>query len=63
MGYANNKSDDPFLYALAKGDFQLEELARLQYPNGIFIDTANHEYDKAFQFIKGSITAEKCCAF
>ena len=39
--YANNKSDDPFMKALAKGGFQVEELARIHYPNGIFIDTEN----------------------
>jgi hypothetical protein len=27
--YANNKSEDPFLQALASGGFQVEELARL----------------------------------
>ena len=47
--YANNKSEDPFLQALASGGFQVEALARLHYPNGIFIDTENYEYDKAVQ--------------
>ena len=47
--YANNKNEDPFLKALANGGFQVEELARLQYPNGIFINTENYEYEKAFQ--------------
>ncbi len=45
--YANNKSEDPFLQALASGGFQVEELARLHYPNGIFINTENYEYEKA----------------
>jgi hypothetical protein len=45
--YANNKSEDPFLKALASGGFQVEELARLHYPEGVFINTENYEYDKA----------------
>ena len=47
--YANNKSEDPFMQALASGGFQVEALARLHYPNGIFIDTENYEYDRAVQ--------------
>lgn len=47
--YANNKNEDPFLKALANGGFQVEELARLHYPNGIFINTENYEYEKAVQ--------------
>jgi len=36
--YANTKSDNPFLQALASGGFQVEELARLHFPNGILIE-------------------------
>jgi hypothetical protein len=36
--YANTKSDDPFLQALASGGFQVEELARLHYPDGVLIE-------------------------
>ena len=36
--YANTKKDDPFLRALASGGFQVEELARLHYPEGILIE-------------------------
>ncbi len=45
--YANKKNDDPFMKALAKGGFQVEGLARMHYPDGIFIDTEHHEYEKA----------------
>ena len=41
--YANAKLEDTFLAALAKGGFQVEELARLHYPGGIFIDTEPYE--------------------
>jgi hypothetical protein len=40
------------MQALASGGFQVEELARLHYPNGIFINTENYEYDKAVQLTK-----------
>jgi hypothetical protein len=53
--YANNKSEDPFLKALASGGFQVEELARLHYPNGIFINTENYEYDKAVQLTQEAL--------
>lgn len=53
--YANNKSEDPFLQALASGGFQLEALARLHYPNGIFIDTENYEYNKAVQLTQEAL--------
>ncbi len=45
--YANKKNDDPFMKALAKGGFQVEELARMHYPDGLFIDTEHHEYERA----------------
>ena len=37
--YHNVKNDDPFLQALASGGFQVEEYARLQYPNGVLVDS------------------------
>ncbi len=45
--YANKKQENDFLKALASGGFQVEELARLHYPEGILIkDVKNHqEYD------------------
>lgn len=56
--YANNKSEDPFLQALASGGFQVEALARLHYPNGVFIDTENYEYDKAIQLTHEALKEE-----
>lgn len=45
--YANTKSNDPFLQALASGGFQVEELARLHYPDGVLIedDVDRTKYD------------------
>ncbi|NBU82451.1 MAG: DUF2779 domain-containing protein, partial [Flavobacteriaceae bacterium] len=56
--YTNKKIDDSFLQALAKGGFQVEELARLHYPNGIFINTENYEYEKAFQLTQEAMLLE-----
>lgn len=56
--YANQKSEDPFMQALAHGGFQVEELARLQYPNGIFIDTENYEYEKAVALTNEALERE-----
>jgi hypothetical protein len=38
------------MQALAKGGFQVEELARLHYPNGVFINTENYEYEQHFNY-------------
>jgi hypothetical protein len=37
--YANKKNEDSFLKSLAEGGFQVEELARLHYPNGVRLQT------------------------
>jgi len=56
--YANQKNENTFLLALAKGGFQVEELARLHYPNGIFIDTEPYEYEKAFKLTQEALKQE-----
>lgn len=56
--YANKKSDDTFLKALAQGGFQVEELARLHYPDGVFIDTEVFEYKKAAQLTTAALLQE-----
>ena len=38
---------DPFLDALAQGGFQVEELARMEYPEGILVDGEHYDYDEA----------------
>lgn len=53
--YANSKVDDPFLDALAKGGFQVEELARMHYPGGIFVDTEHDEYEKAVEITQEAL--------
>lgn len=41
--YANTKSDDAFMIALAEGGFQVGELAKVYYPGGYSIDTLDYE--------------------
>ena len=47
--YANTKKDDSFLEALASGGFQVEELAKLHYPDGVLIEDKksdiSYDYD------------------
>ncbi|AOW16488.1 hypothetical protein LPB03_02955 [Polaribacter vadi] len=42
--YPNTKNEDSFLQALAQGGFQVEELARMHYPNGILIEGNDWDY-------------------
>jgi hypothetical protein len=41
--YASNSLDDPFLQALANGGFQVGELAKCYYPDGIEIEGLDYE--------------------
>ena len=61
--YANKKVDDSFLQALAQGGFQVEALARLQYPNGVFVDAENYEYDKAIEITKQHFETTNVCLY
>ena len=61
--YANNKNDDPFLKALAEGGFQVEELARMHYPDGILIDGKSYEYDNAWQRTQELLKKENVIIF
>src|SRR5690625_5970596 len=43
--YENQSETDTFLQALAQGGFQVEEWARMQYPEGIAIEGDVYSYD------------------
>ena len=43
--FENLKLDDPFMKALANGGFQVEEYARLHYPNGALIEGVRDTYE------------------
>lgn len=56
--FANLNADDSFLKALAQGGFQVEELARLHYPNGEFINAEAYEYEKAVELTNECLKLE-----
>ena len=43
--YVNSKEEDPFLKALANGGYQVEELAKLHYPNGENLNSDIRDYE------------------
>lgn len=47
--YANTKSSDTFLQALAEGGFQVEELARMHYPGGKLIEGNDWDYTRLWK--------------
>jgi hypothetical protein len=61
--YTNQKKDDPFLQALADGGFQVEELARLAYPEGILIQSGSGNYDVAVSETNVLLQQENCVIF
>jgi hypothetical protein len=61
--YINNKVDDPFMAALAQGGFQVEALARMQYPGGIFINAEHKEYQKAADLTRTALHQENITLF
>ncbi len=61
--FANKKSEDSFLKSLAEGGFQVEELARLHYENGIFIDTESFEYEKAVELTNEALLQENAIIY
>ena len=61
--YVDNKVDDPFMAALAQGGFQVEALARMQYPGGIFIAAEHYEYRKAADLTRAALQQENVTLF
>src|SRR5690625_1826365 len=59
--YANNKLEDPFLEALAKGGFQVGELATAYYPGGKNIDTL--DYDQALKETNELLKQKNCVIY
>jgi hypothetical protein len=55
--YHNVKKYDTFLQALASGGFQIEEYARLQYPEGILIEDPEDRKDYNYQDLADQTTA------
>lgn len=59
--YANNMLEDPFLEALAKGGFQVEQLAKAYYPGGVSIDTL--DIDEALQETNALLKQNNCIIY
>lgn len=47
--YANKKQEDLFLLALAEGGFQIEEYARMHFPDGILIEGNDGDYQSLWK--------------
>ncbi|RXR34650.1 DUF2779 domain-containing protein [Flavobacterium piscinae] len=56
--YENTKLSDPFLEALAEGGFQVEELARMHYPNGVLIEGNDWDYQHLWEQTKELLKLE-----
>ena len=54
--YANNKNDDEFLESLAEGGFQVGELAKYYYDNGMGHDVKSLDYEKSLSETKYLLT-------
>lgn len=61
--YSNQKTDDTFLQALAQGGFQVEELARMHYPNGILIEGNDWDYERLAEQTKILLLQENIIIF
>lgn len=61
--YPDKKIDDPFLLELAKGGFQVGELAKCYFPDGIEVEAERGEYDKAVERTNEHLTAENVVIF
>ncbi len=59
--YADNKLDDPFLQALARGGYQVGELAKVEYPEGI--EVTEREHVSAVQATQALLEKENCVIF
>jgi hypothetical protein len=61
--YGNLKQADPFLEALAQGGFQVEELARLEYPDGYLIEGNDWNYELLVEQTKELLKKENVVIF
>lgn len=59
--YANQKTDDAFLQALAEGGYQVGELAKAYYPGGYTIETL--DYDEAIRQTNELLSQDQAIIF
>ena len=61
--YADQNSDDPFLMALAKGGFQIGELAKCYFPGGVEVRADRGGYDGALAATAELLRRDKVTIF
>lgn len=61
--YANQKIDDPFLMALARGGFQVGELAKCYFPGGIEVRAPRGDYAEAVRQTNELLATENVTIF
>ena len=61
--YANNKKDDKFMEALAEGGFQVEELARMSFPEGELIEGNDWEYERHWYHTRDLLRKENATIY
>ena len=61
--YANQKEQDTFLQSLAEGGFQVEELARMHYPEGELLEGKDGDYEFLHQWTERKLKNEKQIIF
>jgi len=61
--YPSTKTEDSFLESLAQGGFQVEELARMHFPEGILVDSPHYDYEGAVKRTQELLTQENVVIF
>jgi hypothetical protein len=61
--YENQADTDSFLEGLAQGGFQVEELARMEHPNGVAITGDDYNYQLVANRTKELLKQENVCIF
>lgn len=61
--YPDKKIEDPFLLELAKGGFQVGELAKCYFPGGVEVVAERGEYDKAVEETNKLLESENVVIF
>ena len=61
--YENSSETDTFLEALAQGGFQVEELARMEYPDGVAIIGEDWNYQKLADITSDLLSRENVVIF
>ncbi|MEN8826730.1 MAG: DUF2779 domain-containing protein, partial [Wenyingzhuangia sp.] len=61
--YVYESSADSFLASLAEGGFQVEALARMHYPNGVFLEAKRGDYTSAWEQTKSILKSNEAVIY